>query len=334
MYQLLFYLIILGCPLPDNRFSGPGPKPRMLFADSSRLGRPMAKDPHVISFKGRYLMYYSAPAYTDKEGTEHGWGIGIAESRNLMDWKKVGEIPPAAGADYEKKGFCAPGALVRNNQVQLFYQTYGNGRNDAICHAVSDDGIHFTRNPTNPIFSPTGDWNCGRAIDAEVVFFNNQYLLYFASRDPDFKRQFLGVAAAPANTNFNRSDWKQLSITGPILASDLPWEGECIEGASVIECNGELVMFYAGAYNNWPQQIGIAHSTNGLHWNRLSDKPFLPNGAPGTWNASESGHPNIFRDKTGKTNLFFQGNNDKGKTWYLSNVPVTWTGTTPHLKPE
>lgn len=31
----------------------------MMFGDTSRLGRPFSKDPHVITFKGKYLMYYS-----------------------------------------------------------------------------------------------------------------------------------------------------------------------------------------------------------------------------------------------------------------------------------
>jgi beta-1,2-mannobiose phosphorylase / 1,2-beta-oligomannan phosphorylase len=304
--------------------------PRMYFADSSRLGRPMAKDPHVVRFGNRYLMYYSIPEYTDKKGARHGWGIGVAESSNLNDWAKIGEIP--AVADYEAKGICAPGALVRNGQVHLFYQTYGNGPKDAICHAVSTDGLHFERNPTNPVFRPAvSNWSCGRAIDAEVYRFKDQYFLYFATRDPAYKIQQLGVAVAPATTNFNRDDWRQLSVDGPILKPELPWEGECIEGASITERDGQLIMFYAGAYNNWPQQIGIARSRDGVHWERIQNEPLLKNGLPGTWNSSESGHPHIFTNEGGKTYLFFQGNNDKGRTWLLSNVPVGWQESVPVL---
>ena len=34
-------------------------------------------------------------------------------------------------------------------------------------------------------------------------------------------------------------------------------------------------MFYAGAYNNAPQQIGVAVSEDGLNWKRLSEEPFF-----------------------------------------------------------
>ncbi|MDR0699484.1 MAG: family 43 glycosylhydrolase [Tannerella sp.] len=301
-------------------------EPIMMYGDTSRTGAPFSKDPHVVKFKGRYLMYFSIPPMKGVE--DSGWNIGIAESHNLTDWRKVGEITPSVGVDYEKKGLCAPGALVRDGKVHLFYQTYGNGRNDAICHAMSEDGILFERNPTNPIFRPAGDWNCGRAIDAEICRFKGRYYLYFATRDPEFKIQMLGVAVAPGNTDFNREDWKQ-ATDAPVLYPELPWEEECIEGASIAIRDGRMYMFYAGAYNNRPQQIGVAVSDDGLAWKRLSSAPFLPNGKPGEWNESESGHPHIFTDTDGRTYLFFQGNKDKGRTWYLSQKEVFWENGTP-----
>lgn len=172
-------------------------------------------------------MYHSIPPM--KGEPDSGWNIGIAESKDLMNWTKVGEITPAPEADYEKKGLCAPGALVKDGKVHLFYQTYGNGKKDAICHAISDDGIHFRRNPTNPIFHPAGDWTCGRAIDAEVCEFKGRYFLYFATRDKNYDIQMQGVAVAPGNTNFNREDWVQVTDSS-ILYPVYPWEGKCIEG--------------------------------------------------------------------------------------------------------
>lgn len=300
-----------------------------MYGDVSRTGSPFSKDPHVIHYDGRYLMYYSIPPYSDKANPVKGWGIGIAESRDLVNWKKCGELAPSG--PYESKGLCAPCAIVIDGKVNLFYQTYGNGRSDAICHAISDDGISFSRNPDNPVFSPGGSWNCGRAIDAEVIFFKGKYYLYYATRDPDYKIQMQGVAVAPANTDFGRDQWKNLSVEGPVLKPELPWEKDCVEGASVIKKGRKLYMFYAGAYNNAPQQIGIAVSKDAVTWKRLSDTPFLANGKAGEWNSSESGHPHIFRDTGGKTYLFFQGNNDKGKTWYISKVEVEWSRSGPLL---
>ncbi len=154
-------------------------RPDMYFIDSSRTGKPMAKDPNVIFFKGQYFMYYSIPPGDE---SHPGWGIGIATSKDLTHWQKQAEMAPAAA--YEKNGLCAPGALVKDGTLHLFYQTYGNGKKDAICHATSDNGIDFVRDATNPIFNPTGDWNCGRAIDAEVVEFKGS--VFFVLRKPRY----------------------------------------------------------------------------------------------------------------------------------------------------
>jgi len=92
-------------------------KPEMMFGDVSRTGSPFSKDPHVIYFGGRYLMYYSIPPYSDKSNPVQGWGIGIAESIDLVNWKKTGEISPSAA--YESKGLCAPCALVIHGEVNF-----------------------------------------------------------------------------------------------------------------------------------------------------------------------------------------------------------------------
>ncbi len=297
----------------------------MMFSDSSRLGRPWAKDPTVIFFENRYLMYYSIPPYKDENGINHGLGIGIAESNDLTNWKRIGDMNIDELAEYEKNGVGAPCALVIDDKIHLFYQTYGNGVNDAICHAFSTNGIEFVRNSTNPIFSPDGDWNCGRAIDVDVILFKDTYFLYYATRDPDFKIQMLGVATAPLTTNFNRKDWTHVSITGSILKPELDWETKCIEAPTLIEKNNNLYMFYAGGYNNDPQQIGVAVSSDGVNWERLSQEPLLKNGKDDSWNSSESGHPEIFTDIDGKTYLFYQGNNNNGHTWLLSKEEIAWS---------
>ncbi len=318
----------------------PADVPRMYFADDVG-GVPFAKDPAVVRFNGKYWLYYSVPHYEGKPTA--GWSIGVATSHNLVDWSKVGELRNTGVV--EAKGFTAPGAIVLRGKVHLFYQTYGNGARDAICHAWSDDGLNFTRNPTNPVFRPTGDWTVGRAIDADVIAHGDKLLLYWATRDPTMTIQMQGVAAAPLDSDFAREKWTQLNRDGAILAPrvpteldepglDLAWEKNCIEAAAMARHDGRLYMFYAGGYNNQPQQIGVAVSDDGMRFKRLSDTPFVPSGKPGSWNASESGHPFLFQDDDGRDYLFYQGNNTGGKSWYLSVVPIEWKAGQPIQAPE
>jgi beta-1,2-mannobiose phosphorylase / 1,2-beta-oligomannan phosphorylase len=175
-------------------------------------------------------------------------------------------------------------------------------------------------------------WSVGRAIDAEVLLRpeTGKAYLYFATRDPSMTRQLIGLAESDIHSSFGAGTWKDMSTDGPIFAPVLPWEELCIEAPTVIKHGSTYFMFYAGAYNNRPQQIGVASSPDAIHWTRLSSAPFLLNGAPGAWNSSESGHPGVLETK-GKIYLFYQGNDDHGKTYFLSMVPIFWKGGRPVL---
>ena len=118
--KMRVYVLLLTCLF----FSllGKPQQPRMMYEDTSRRGVPFSKDPHVVNFQGRYLMYYTLPPRLDVSGS--GANIGIASSKDLVNWSKVGEITPEKNAVYEKNGLCAPGALVRDGKIHLFYQTY------------------------------------------------------------------------------------------------------------------------------------------------------------------------------------------------------------------
>lgn len=285
----------------------------MLFTNTKRGS--FAKDPAVVRFQGHYYLYYTIKLADNPTKI----GIDIAVSDDLDHWRDVAEIPLTQ--ECEQKGIGAPGAIVLDDAVHLFYQSYGGWQTDAICHAVSKDGIHFDKHPENPVFRPTNDWCVGRAIDADVCLFGGKLYLYFASRDHQMVVQKVGCAWADPASDFSRAAWHQ-AMPQSVLVPELRWEGECIEAPATVEHDGRVYMFYGGAYNCKPQQIGCAVSDDGVFFARLFTEPFLPNGSKGAWNACESGHPYVFRDDDGRVHLFYQGSNDMGKTWYLSRCEI------------
>lgn len=300
----------------------------MLFTNK-QLGN-FAKDPAVVRFRDQYYLYYTIKYNHADFGAPEKIGIGIAQSRDLEEWENIGELPLEDAC--EKNGVGAPGAVVLEGRIHLFYQTYGNGAKDALCHAVSEDGLHFTKDKTNPVYHPEATWCCGRAIDADVCVFKGKLLLYYATRDHAMRVQMIGGAYAPLNSEFSHNRWKPLA-NEPLLSPELDWEGECIEAPAVIENRGRLFLFYGGAYNCSPQQVGCAVSDDGIHFTRLSSQPFLPNGVAGEWNSCESGHPYIYRDNDGRTYLFYQGSADGGKTFYLSKKEIWFDADNlPRLK--
>lgn len=92
----------------------------MRWADRSR-GVPFSKDPSVVRFGDRYLMYFSVPP----KASDRRWGQAVAVSADLVSWETIAELEPQG--DAEARGLCAGGAIVLGERVHLFYQTYGRG---------------------------------------------------------------------------------------------------------------------------------------------------------------------------------------------------------------
>lgn len=294
----------------------------MLFTNDDREN--FAKDPAVVHFHGQYFLYYTV--HYDGEGDRYG--IAMATSADMENWVQQGELPQDTPC--EAKGSAAPAAIVLDDRVHLFYQTYGNWRTDAICHAVSEDGLHFVKNPENPVYAPEASWCCGRAIDADVCVFNGRLYMYIATRDHEMQVQKIGGAWAELDSGFGKKAWTHLADQS-LLAPEMRWEKTCIEAPATIVENGKIYMFYGGAYNCSPQQIGCAVSEDGVFFRRVSKEPLLPCGEAGSWNSSESGHPYAFRDDDGRAYLFYQGSADMGKTWYLSRKEICFDAGMPVL---
>lgn len=284
----------------------------MLFTNPER--NHFAKDPAVIRFQNQYYLYY-----TICYGKPDHIGIGIAVSQDLEHWDLAGEIPLTQPC--EQTGIGAPAAIVLENKVHLFYQTYGKWKEDAICHAVSHNAIDFEKDATNPIYRPTRDWCCGRAIDADVCVFGGKLYLYIATRDHAMEIQKIGGAYAELDSDFSREAWTQISNQA-ILSPELQWEGNCIEAPATIVHGEQMFLFYGGSYNCTPQQIGCAVSRDGEYFKRVFTEPFIPCGKPGEWNSSESGHPYVFQDEDQRIYLFYQGSSDMGKTWYITKAEI------------
>ena len=300
----------------------------MLFTNT-RGGFDYAKDPAVVAFGGRYYLYFTAAVTPEEKAAGLSITVGIAVSDDMENWEFIGTLPITQ--ECEKNGIGAPGCEVIGGRIHMFYQTYGNGRLDAICHAVSDDGVGFVKDETNPVFRPTADWCCGRAIDADTAVLGDRLYLYFATRDHAFEVQKLGAAYAPVNSTFSANDFRQLTASS-VLFPELVWEKKCIEAPAAVVHDGKIYMFYGGAYNCEPQQIGCAVSSDGRTFEKLfTDRPFIPKGKEGDFNSSESGHPYAFADRDGRVWLFYQGSPDMGKTWYISRLEIGFRNGIPYV---
>ena len=310
----------------------------MKFGDSAQRGTPYAKDPTVIRHDGRYLMYYSV-RNCDKDHFHEGddpirlksWWGAVAESTNLVDWTRIGDIE-ISGSRFISAAV-APCVKKIDGKIHMFHQARRQpcanagdwvraNKDDLIWHATSEDGVHFVSDGQEPAFAPSNKWSRRVAIDAEVYRTGNRLMLMYVARDPSNKWQMLGMAWAKYGGGYGGGKWTELTIDAPFFRPELPWEMHCIEAPTVVERNGIWYMFYAGAYNHERQQIGVAWSADGVKFTRYRDEPVFPHGEKGAWNEWESGHPGLFVDDDGQCYLFFQGKATLNGDYSLSCAKV------------
>ena len=286
----------------------------MRFGDIAQRGKPFSKDPTVIRHEGRYLMYYSVRSY-DEAYLPKGmpkrrlktWCGSVAESKDLVNWKRIGDINVKAATELAEIGV-APCVKKLDGKIHMFCQGHRPGFKNVLWHATSEDGINFVCKDSEPTFAPDNNWaRKRRAIDAEVYRLDDKLIMMYAVRETTGKIQMLGMASAPYGSSYDLGTWTEITTEKSFFKPDLPWEMKCIEAPTVIKHKGVWYMFYAGAYNHERQQIGLAWSTDGINYKRWSEKPVFPHGEKGSWNEWESGHPGVFQDDDGQVYLFFQG---------------------------
>lgn len=306
----------------------------MQYGDTSMVkDYPFAKDPTVIRHGDGYYMYYSlmpfdpAPQDNSTPPKFNDWHAAIARSTDLVNWTRVGDLDLRDTKGNPLRGAVAPCVRKLDGKIHMFYQMAWEGTDGIanIWHATSEDGITFSNTCDRPIIVPETTWSIKRSIDAEFYRVKDKLILLFATRDTTATYQIMGMAEAPYGSDYGPDKWTLLSVDGPLMKPEYPWEMSCTEAPTVVKHKGVWYMFYAGAYNHEGQQIGMATSTDGYHYTRIApDGLFFTHGPEGSWNACESGHPGVFQDDDGQVYLFYQGKRSMDATYNLSVCKVSF----------
>jgi predicted GH43/DUF377 family glycosyl hydrolase len=73
------------------------------------------------------------------------------------------------------------------------------------------------------------------------------------------------------------------------------WEKDCIYQPWLVEHGGKFWDFYNAA-NGFIEQMGVATSTDLVHWERYDGNPIVRNGGPGSYDEQFCSDGKVFRD--------------------------------------
>ena len=139
--------------------------------------------------EGRYHIFSLTPppgtgTYPERLRTtwHHAW------SGNLVDWEEIGPaLIPGAPDEPDADGCWTGSVIYGQGQWHAFYTGYSIQATfqQTICHAVSEDGVSWTKDPKNPILVPRTDLYERLDWRDPYAFYNEEdhaYWLLFSAR--------------------------------------------------------------------------------------------------------------------------------------------------------
>jgi predicted GH43/DUF377 family glycosyl hydrolase len=197
--------------------------------------------------------------------------VFFATSSDGLSWEKNSHNPviiPSGNGSWNSGRISAGPVIKDSTQYKMYYHTFAN-END-IWHiglATSTDGIAWQK---HPVPSLSGDINRSRVVASHIEKIGSIYFMYYTSWDQPFNYD---IRLA---TSIDGIDWEKYG-NEPILSATEDWEGNGVLYPTVIKENGVFKMIYQNGLSN-NTSFGFAYSTDGIHWNKDSNNPFLNTG--------------------------------------------------------
>lgn len=204
----------------------------------------------ILHNKGTYYMFY--------DGSEKGiWkeSIGIAVSKDLINWKKIANNPVfKSGSFWWDKKHVSRCCVIKGKD-KYFYMFFAghDGSCERIGVARSKDLLSWEKFKKEPIINlgNKGDWDERFVSDPKVIKVKNYYLMTYTG--------YRGYKAC-IGLVFSRSpvSWKKFPLN-PILKHGQggEWDEDEAARGQLVEFKGDYYLFYTGM-RGFKYRVGLA----------------------------------------------------------------------------
>lgn len=185
-------------------------------------------------------------------------------------WQRLSTTPVIAprGDGWESAGTFNPAVVVHEGRIVMLYRAQDRDGTSRLGYADSSDGIDFVRRP-DPVLSPEAEYERGGGVeDPRLVKFDDTYYLTYTG----YNRKDAQLCLA---TSKDLVHWERKGVILPAYKGR--WNvGWTKAGAIVPEkIDGRFWMYFLGTAVDKTDQMGLAYSTDLLHWTEALDSPVL-----------------------------------------------------------
>lgn len=181
-----------------------------------------------------------------------------------------------------------PSVIKFNNTYVNYYSGY-DGQTWKTGIATSKDGVSWIKLPNNPVLFPNNaDWDTKYiSANGSAIVFNNKIFYAYHGVDSDNTTR-VGMATSN-NISSLIKESKPVLSPGPSGS----WDSAAVADPYLFLQDGILFMYYLGQDKFGIQRLGIAKSTDGIHWEKSIANPIMDVGAKGTFDENGLGEPSV-----------------------------------------
>ncbi len=200
-------------------------------------------------------------------------GLLFAATQNLPfgPWKRASQTPVLSpqGDGWESAGTFNPAVVIHDGKIVMLYRAQDAHGTSRLGYAESADGIHFTRRP-QPVLSPEAEYEKdGGVEDPRLVKFGDTFYLTYTGYNTKDAQLCLA-------TSLDLIHWDRKGVLLPAYKGN--WNtGWTKSGAIVpVKIDGKYWMYFLGTTPDKNDQMGLAYSTDLIHWTEATATPVLP----------------------------------------------------------
>ncbi len=180
-----------------------------------------------------------------------------------------------------------PAVVHRENKFYILYSGF-DGKTWRTGLAVSGDGRNWEKAATNPVLEPDartweGDYI---AANGTALHDGREFVYWYQGGRPPR----IGVTRS-ADARVWRREREPVLEPGPPGA----WDEAGVADPFVLRCGSIYYMYYLGQNRRGLQRLGVARSSDGVHWQKHLANPVLDLGLPGAFDERSLGEPAVFR---------------------------------------
>jgi predicted GH43/DUF377 family glycosyl hydrolase len=156
--------------------------------------------------------------------------------------------------------------------------------------AVSEDGIRWDREGLVFGPNPNGWESRYLAANGSALVVRNEFWYWYVAGPRNAGR--IGLWRQQRGHPWRKEQAPVLD-TGPFES----WDERAAADPYVVQISGYFYLYYLGQDRADPprQRLGIARSTDGIHWEKLRANPILEPGPPGSFDEAGVGEPAVWQ---------------------------------------